>query len=848
MIKKSLLTSVSKPARYTGGELNSVVKDKSRIKTRFAFCFPDSYEIGMSGLGMKILYGILNESDDVWCERVFAPWPDMEQAMRENGIPLWALESGDPIRDFDIIGFTLQYELCYSNVLNVLDLAGIPLYAKDRGDDFPLIVGGGPCTCNAEPLCDFFDAFLIGEGEESLPELVDLYAKGKDEGLPKSEILKRLAQIGGVYVPSLYDVEYNPDGTVKRYTPLCGAPEKVVKRVVYDLDSVYYPTKPVMPLIQTVQDRIMDETYRGCPHGCRFCQANVIFRPIREKSAATLNRCALETYLATGYDEISLTSLSISDYSHLDELCTELLGWTGEKKISLALPSLRADSLSPELLEKISGVRESGLTLAPEAGTQRLRDVINKNIREEDLLRSCRIAFSEGRTQVKLYFMLGLPTETENDLKGIADVAERVVDAYYSTEGRPKRPVQVTLSVASFIPKPFTPFQWEPQDPLDRVSEKQQYIKGFIRDRKIRYNYHDAKGGRIEAVFARGDRRLGKALFEAHRLGIRFDAWDEYFSYEKWLEAFEAAGTDPDFYASRRRGFDEVLPWDVIDLGVRKEYLIGEAKRAYEEKTTPNCMTKCSACGASKLIEGKKCPDRGVVYPAEKRRERPVAAAVNENGTPSVASAGAKPKLPSVNAEGLYPVRLRFEKSGVLRYISHLDLTRMWGYAFARSSLPIKFSEGFNPHPKMVFASALATGSESTAELLDVKLTRPVSFGEICDSLNSVMPRGLVVLNCYSPERKLSDVAFADYVLTFEKEPVIPERIVIKKKNGDGETAVDATDRVRLEKRGSAIYMRAECSNSGSVNAEQVAALCACGGEYYSKRVGFADGKGNPFA
>ncbi|MBO4216488.1 MAG: DUF2344 domain-containing protein, partial [Clostridia bacterium] len=483
------------------------------------------------------------------------------------------------------------------------------------------------------------------------------------------------------------------------------------------------------------------------------------------------------------------------------------------------------------------------------AGTQRLRDVINKNIREEDLLRSCRVAFSEGRTQVKLYFMLGLPTETDDDLQGIAEVAEHVVDTYYSTEGRAKRPVQVTLSVASFIPKPFTPFQWEPQDPLEEVSRKQLYIRGFIRDRKIRYNYHDAKGGRIEAVFARGDRKLGRALYEAHRLGIRFDAWDEYFSYEKWMLAFDAAGIDPDFYASRRRSFDEVLPWDLIDLGVRKDYLVSEAKKARDAVTTPNCMQKCSACGASKLIEGKKCPDRNAppkdAAEHVRVKETPT---VNQNGTEAGAASKIGTALPKANAEGLYPVRIRFEKTGDLRYISHLDVTRMWGYAFARAGLPVKFSEGFNPHPKMVFASALSTGIESRYELLDVKLTEPLSFGETADRLNAVMPKGLVVKNCYSPERKLSDIRYADYTATFEKEPVIPERIIIKKKTDSGETPVDVSEKIRLEKQGGKIVMRAECSNSGSVNAESVAELCARGGEFYVCRTGFADGNGHPFS
>lgn len=598
-----ILKSVSKPGRYTGGEFGQVIKDKSKVKLRIAFCFPDTYEIGMSNLGVRLLYGSLNNMEEVWCERVYAPWTDMEEQMRKNSIPLFALESKDSVKDFDIIAFSLQYELCYTTAVNMIDLAGLKIFASERSDDDPVIIAGGPCAYNAEPVADFFDIFSIGEGEEALPELASLYLEMKKNGTyTKKSFLREASHLKGFYVPSLYDVEYNDDGTIKSFCPKYDdVPNKVEKRIIADLNTSYYPVKPIIPFIEVVHDRIMLETFRGCIRGCRFCQAGVVFRPVREKSAEVLNKQAKEIYKNTGYNEISLTSLSISDYSCLHEATDMLLEWTNPAKINLSLPSLRADSFTKELMEKISSIRSSGLTFAPEAGTQRLRDAINKNLYEEDLMNAVRLAFEGGKSQVKLYFMNGLPTETYDDIEGIAILAKHVVDEFYRMPERPKRPVSVTVSVSCFVPKPHTPFQWEPQDSLESLSDKQKFLGSKITDRKIRYNWHDAKVSRLEAVFAKGDRRLSKAIALAQRSGVRFDAWDEYFDYDRWMEIFDKCGIDPSFYANRRISYDEILPWDVIDTGVTKSFLISESKKAYENKTTPNCKEKCSACGASKL-------------------------------------------------------------------------------------------------------------------------------------------------------------------------------------------------------------------------------------------------------
>ena len=599
-----ILKAVSKPGRYTGGEFGQVLKNRDEVSVRFAFCFPDTYEIGMSNLGVRILYEALNRVPSVWCERVYAPWTDMDAKMKEYGIPLSALESGDPLADFDIVAFTLQYELCYTTALHMLKIAGIPLLASERGEDGPIILGGGPCAYNAEPVADFFDIFSIGEGEEALPELCALLEKMKKEGrYTKKDFLREASHIEGFYVPSLYEVAYNENGTIAHYAPKYpDVPAKVKKRIIRDLDSAVYPERLVMPFIETVHDRVVLEVNRGCIRGCRFCQAGMVYRPIREKSPERLCHLAKCLYENTGYEEISLISLSISDYSRIAELTDGLLSWTDDAHVSLSLPSLRIDSFSEELMKKVSSVRTGGITFAPEAGTQRLRDVINKNVTEEDLMRAVGIAFSAGKNNVKLYFMNGLPTETLEDVGGIAALASRVVGTFYHTPDRNRaRPVSVTVSVSCFIPKPFTPFQWEAQDMPELLKEKQEYLRSQITDRKIRYNWHDAEVSHIEAVFARGDRRLSRALLLAAEEDMMFDAWDEGFSYEKWVSVFERSGIDPTFYANRVFGLDEWLPWDVIDVGVTKEFLLRERAKAYEEKTTPACSEHCSGCGANKL-------------------------------------------------------------------------------------------------------------------------------------------------------------------------------------------------------------------------------------------------------
>ncbi|MBO4467996.1 MAG: TIGR03960 family B12-binding radical SAM protein [Clostridia bacterium] len=603
---EQLLLTVQKPGRYSGGEINSVVKDKKDVDVRFAFCFPDSYEVGMSHLGIKILYSLFNERPDIWCERVFAPWTDFEAVMRSNDIPLFALESRDPVKDFDFIGFTLQYELSYTNVLNMLELAGVPLLAKDRTDFSPIVVAGGPCTCNAEPLADFIDIFFLGEGEEADLEVIDLYKKYKHNGGTKTDFLREASKIEGVYVPSLYDVKYNDDGTVSSVTPqFDDLPFPIRKRIETDLDKTYYPDEFVVPYIEIIHDRAVQEIFRGCIRGCRFCQAGFIYRPVREKSVDTICRQAKALCDSTGYDEISLSSLSTSDYTDLENLLNRLLEWTEKERISLSLPSLRIDKFSDELLEKINHDRKRGLTFAAEAGTQRLRDVINKNITEEEILSTCKTAFEGGYTAVKLYFMMGLPTETYDDIKGIAELAQKIVDTFYQMPNKPKgKSVSVNISVSNFVPKPFTPFQFHPQITRDEIISKQQYLKECIHSRKISYSYHENKTSFLEGVFARGDRRLSKVLIKAHEKGCKFDSWDEFFDLEKWLDAFNECGLDPEFYANRERPYDEINPWDHIDFCVSKEFLIRENENAKKAITTPNCRQKCSGCGANVFGKG----------------------------------------------------------------------------------------------------------------------------------------------------------------------------------------------------------------------------------------------------
>lgn len=605
---EDILLKVQKPGRYIGGEQGAIIKDKSKIDVRFAFCFADSYEVGMSHLGMKILYSVANTPEWAWCERVFAPWDDMETQMREHNIPLYALESGDPIKDFDIIGFTIPYEMCYTNILNCLDLAGLPVRASDRTELSPIVIAGGPCTCNPEPLADFIDLFSLGEGEELTLEIMELYRKHKKLGSDKETFLREAAQLDGVYVPSLYDVEYNDDHTIKSVKPRENAPATVRKRIIADLDKCHYPDNFVVPYLDIVHDRAVEEIYRGCIRGCRFCQAGFIYRPIREKSPGVANaqaKCLCEN---TGYDELSLLSLSTSDYSQINELLAELLPWTQKDKIGLQLPSLRIDNFTDELLEKVASVRKSGLTFAPEAGTQRLRDAINKNVTEKDVLDTCKVAFDGGYTAVKLYFMMGLPTETMEDIEGIAELAQKVVDLFYSLPDRPKgRGVTVSISCATFIPKPFTPFQFEPQNDFDTIEAKQKHLLESIKTRKISLSMHMSGTSLIEAVLARGDRRVGNVIYTAWKNGCKFDGWDEFFDFDKWKSAFDECGVDPAFYAYRRREYDEIMPWDHIDFGISKRFLAHQDELAHKSITTQNCSQKCAGCGAAVFGEGIYC-------------------------------------------------------------------------------------------------------------------------------------------------------------------------------------------------------------------------------------------------
>ncbi len=613
-LSDEILMQVEKPARYIGNEVNAVMKDKSKVQIRFAMCFPDVYEIGMSHLGIQIIYDMLNKFEDVWCERVYSPWVDLDSIMRKESIPLFALESQDPIRHFDFLGITIQYEMCYTNILQILDLSGIPLLARDRGDDDPIVIGGGPCTYNPEPICDFFDLFYIGEGETRYRELLDLYKECQVKGQGKKDrkaFLKKAAQIPGIYVPSLYEVTYRDDGTIDKRLPLAeGIPETIQKELVKDMDDTYHPEKPVVPFIKATQDRIVLEIQRGCIRGCRFCQAGQLYRPVRERSAETLKQYAMEALKNTGYDEISLSSLSSSDHSQLPKILDFLIKSCGDQKVNISLPSLRIDAFSLDVMSKVQDVKKSSLTFAPEAGSQRLRNIINKGLTEEDILEGARLAFEGGWTRVKLYFMLGLPWETEEDIRGIAELCNKIAAVFYETVPKEKRTgrVQIVASTSFFVPKPFTPFQWAAQNTKEEFLEKAYLTKSSIHSqlnqKSIKYNWHEADVSVLEGILARGDRRLNQVILKAYEMGCLYDAWSEYYKNDIWHSAFETCGVDPGFYTTRERAEDEVFPWDFLDCGVKKGFLLKEWHKAQEGALTPNCKESCSGCGAARFQTG----------------------------------------------------------------------------------------------------------------------------------------------------------------------------------------------------------------------------------------------------
>ena len=723
VMNQEYLLNVSKPSRYTGGEINAVVKDLSQVRLKFALAFPDVYEVGMSHVGFQILYHLLNRSPEIACERVFAPWPDMEKDLRSRSAPLASLESALPLRDFDAVGFSLQYELNYTGVLNILDLAGIPFRASERGDNFPLVIGGGPCALNPEPLTDFFDAFVLGDGEEAILEVCREIIASRESRESKKELLKRLSRLEGVYVPSYFHVAYQTDGTIERILPLEDNPSSVCRRVLADLNLGPFPDRPILPFLEVIHDRLNIEIARGCTRGCRFCQAGMIYRPLRERSPEKILKILEESLNATGHDEVSLLSLSSGDYSAIEPLLSFIIDRYCGMQVAVSLPSLRVETLTPALIHKIQEIRKTGFTLAVEAGTERLRRVINKGNTEADLLQTIPKVFAAGWRVVKLYFMIGLPTETEEDLDAIASLCQKAFREARKSKGS----AQINLSISTFIPKPHTPFQWETQNSPDEVRRKQALLRRNLERNGIRLRGSDPNLSLLEGVFARGDRRLGKVLESAYRNGSRLDGWGDHFRFDFWKKAFEETGIDPAFFTSRRREFDEVLPWDHLDSRVSKKFLREEREKAIQGIATADCRrASCSGCG--------------VCFGADALSNR--LASGEGNGFPA-------PRSAEKQTDSSFPIRkfrIRFSKTGPAKYLGHLELTRLLIRAFRRAQIPLVFSQGFHPLPRVSFGPPLPVGYESRAEFLDLQIHGPLHPDEAAQRINSVLPFGVQIL------------------------------------------------------------------------------------------------------
>ena len=858
----SILQSVLKPARYTGGEWNAVHKDWSSVHCRIALALPDVYEVGMSNLGLAILYEILNRRADIAAERVYAPWVDMEEKMRARGIPLFSLESRRPIADFDFLGFSLQYEMIYSNVLNMLDLAGIPIHADERGENMPFIVGGGPCVYNVEPIADFFDFFVIGEGEEVLLEICDAFiawdSAGREGG--RREFLTRLLGIDGIYVPSFYEPVYDTAGNFRELRPLHPEARPVIyKRVVRDMNAVMSVEHPIVPYMDIVHNRMMMELFRGCSRGCRFCQAGIAYRPARERTEEHLRGMAHGLAATSGYDEMSLTSLSSADYSCLGRLVDDLMTDYAGEKLSFSLPSLRIDSFSIDLAHRMQQVRKSGLTFAPEAGTQRMRDVINKGVTEENLLTACGAAFRHGWKQVKLYFMMGLPTETDEDIIGIARLAKKVVDLY--TEIRGRRGCKVTVSVSCFVPKPYTPFQWFGQLPIEEFQRRQQLLKEHITDRSITFHYHDARLSVIEGVFARGDRRLAPALYEAWKNGAKFDGWSDLFDDSRYFAAFEKCGIDWEYFSRRTRTIGEPLPWAHTSPGVLERFLKSEWQKALAASLTEDCRrTHCTGCGI--------CPTLGVDV-------------IDYAGTEAeytAAPAEVHPRAAETDAEhapaehSLFVYRGLITKGEELRYVSHLDYANLFVRACKRAKLPMAYSEGFNPHMKVAFASALSLGAASDAEYVDFEMTEALPPSVVMKRLGEHLPRGAQMVRLKLLEGKhkalMADVDEARYRIAVHyagdldavresvrrynaAESAVWERVTPKKKRTiETKTYIKTPVSFTLEHERLTFWMNLVVTSEGSVKPIEVLsvmvrdfALPIDPNEAYVTRIGlFADG------